>query len=206
MTIRYISIPDTAKLIRQALKEAFAGVKFSVTSKTYSGGGSIRVCWTDGPNDRLVETVTKTFQGAYFDSGVDYKGAVHHMMGSERVRFAADYVFLIRSNSDAAIGRAIERFSRKFAGNLSRDGIEVPTVAQFHTGELMQIRLPGVHHDFSKSLQSEIREILAKSSDRLAVGKSVTAGRVFVTHDDGYGRSAGTGGGSSLLAVREAQA
>lgn len=208
MAARYISIPDTAKLIRAALKEAFKGVKFGVTSNQYSGGGTVSVTWIDGPCEALVETITKKFQGSYFDSGIDFKGSVGHMMRGEPVRFMADSVHLNRRNTPEAIGRAIERFARKFAGNLSRDGIAKPTVEQFQSGDLLMIRPPGVHHDFSKSVQSEIRQILAKDSDRIAAGRSTTAESVFVTHDDGYGRSAaGTGGGSDLLdGLRPAEA
>lgn len=47
MSREYISCADTAKLIRQAIKEAFPGVKFSVRSSVYSGGASITVEWLD---------------------------------------------------------------------------------------------------------------------------------------------------------------
>ena len=40
---KYFTCAETAKLIRQSLKEAFPGVKFSVRSSTYSGGASIDV-------------------------------------------------------------------------------------------------------------------------------------------------------------------
>lgn len=36
----YQSCAETAKLLRQALKESFPGVKFSVRSSTYAGGAS----------------------------------------------------------------------------------------------------------------------------------------------------------------------
>lgn len=200
MAARYISIPETAKLIRTALKEAFKGAKFSVTSNQYSGGGTVSVAWTDGPCEALVETITKKFQGAYFDAGIDFKGSVSHMMRGEAVRFMADSVHLNRRNTPQAIEKAIERFTRKFAGNLTQDGIEKPTVEQYQSGDLMNLRLSGFHTDYNQSVQSEIRAILAKTSDRISAGRSLTAETVFVTHDDGYGRSAaGTGGGSELL-------
>ena len=74
----YVSTTDTAKLIRAALKSKFPGVKFSVRSKSYAGGSSIDVAWTDGPTGSLVETITKKFEGKGFDGMVDYayyKGA-----------------------------------------------------------------------------------------------------------------------------------
>ena len=46
----YVSTTDTAKLVRAALKKAFAstypGVKFSVRSDRYADGASVRVTWT----------------------------------------------------------------------------------------------------------------------------------------------------------------
>lgn len=42
-TKRYVSVADMAKELRKALKAAFPGQKFSVTSKSYSGGASIHV-------------------------------------------------------------------------------------------------------------------------------------------------------------------
>ena len=89
---KYFTCAETAKLIRQSLKEAFPGVKFSVRSSTYSGGASISVSWTDGPNAAQVESITKGFKAVYFDSSIDYRGSIHHMMDGEHVQFGADYI------------------------------------------------------------------------------------------------------------------
>ncbi len=43
MMKNYLSCAETAKMIRQVLKESFPGVKFSVKSSTYSMGASITV-------------------------------------------------------------------------------------------------------------------------------------------------------------------
>jgi len=68
---KYFSCAETAKLVRQSLKEAYAGVKLSVRSSTYSGGASIDVSWIDGPNAAQVESITKGFRAAYFDGSID---------------------------------------------------------------------------------------------------------------------------------------
>ena len=47
---RYISLADTAKLVRAALAANFPGTKFYVRSDSYSGGASIDV-WYDGVVD-----------------------------------------------------------------------------------------------------------------------------------------------------------
>ena len=68
---RYISCTETAKLIRAALKKNFPATKFSVKSKTYSGGASITIGWTDGPTAKLVESVTSAYAGGGFDGMID---------------------------------------------------------------------------------------------------------------------------------------
>lgn len=189
MAAEFISVTDTAKLIRKALKEAFPGVKFSVKSSSYSGGASVGIRWTDGPNEAQVKAVAGIFRGAYFDGSIDYQGSISHMMGGKPVRFGADYVNLSREFSDAAIERAIARVFRMFAGNFTADAIECPTVAQFRSGNLYRIHLRGMIDD----LQREIAKVLHKSTDSLKVNKSKTAGAVFVTHDDGYSKAHGSG-------------
>jgi len=64
---RYISVTDTAKLIRPALTKRFPGVKFSVRSQSYSGGASIHVSWTDGPRAKEVDSIIGGFEGRSFD-------------------------------------------------------------------------------------------------------------------------------------------
>jgi len=71
ITTHYLRPAETAKLVRAALAKAFPGVKFSVRSKTYSGGASISVRWTDGPLVSEVERVAKKFEGRRFDGSID---------------------------------------------------------------------------------------------------------------------------------------
>jgi len=101
MTRRYISVVDTAKLIRAALKENFPGVKFSVRSSQYAGGASINISWTDGPAQQDVRPITQPFAGATFDGMIDLKSYVTGELDGEAVHFGADYVFTTRELSDA---------------------------------------------------------------------------------------------------------
>ena len=80
MNTVYLSVADTAKHIRAALKASFPGVKFSVKSRKYSGGASIDVAWTDGPAGALVDAVTGQFQGGRFDASIDLAYSVKHWM------------------------------------------------------------------------------------------------------------------------------
>lgn len=67
----YLSCAETAKLVRKALRAEFPGIKFSVRSKTYSGGASINVGWIDGPTIKQIDTVTGPYTGGRFDGMID---------------------------------------------------------------------------------------------------------------------------------------
>jgi hypothetical protein len=55
-------VAEQAKQIRVELKKAFPGTKFSVRSKNYSGGSSIRVEWTDGPTTKAVAAIANQYE------------------------------------------------------------------------------------------------------------------------------------------------
>lgn len=80
---RYLTASETAKLVRAALKRSFASIKFSVRSKTYSGGASIDVSWTDGPTGSQVSEIIKQFEGGRFDGMVDYAYSVDHWLAPD---------------------------------------------------------------------------------------------------------------------------
>jgi hypothetical protein len=110
-TTTYLSCADTAKLLRQALKAAFPGVKFSVRSSTYSGGASITVAWNDGPTSADVDATAKRYAGATFDGMRDLKEHHSTLLADEdgnvaEVHFGADFVFTSRTITDAGKARA----------------------------------------------------------------------------------------------------
>lgn len=106
--ITRLSCAETAKLVRQALKEAFPTIVFRVRSKVYSGGASINVDWQDGPTARQVEAVAQRFEGAEFDGMVDLKSYREHEVDGQRVHFGADFIFCQRTYSRALLDRVIE--------------------------------------------------------------------------------------------------
>jgi hypothetical protein len=57
--------------IRKELKKAFPGVKFKVTSDSFSGGNSIDIRWTAGPTVREVESITAKYQEGSFNGMED---------------------------------------------------------------------------------------------------------------------------------------
>lgn len=104
-TTRYLSCAETAKLVRQALKAEFPGVKFSVRSSTYSGGASIDVRWADGPTHAQVRATTQLYAGATFDGMQDLKSYHRSLLAGpdgevREVHFGADFIFESRDISD----------------------------------------------------------------------------------------------------------
>ncbi|MGF6603274.1 hypothetical protein P3T23_008028 [Paraburkholderia sp. GAS448] len=187
---RYLSCTETAKLVRQSLKEAFPGIKFSVRGSTYSGGASIDVNWEDGPCEAQVDPIVDRYRGAYFDGMEDCKGSRFAMVtteaGLEQVSFGADFIHLSRYHSDLALERAISAVFRRYYGNFRDANMEMPTVRDYRNGSLFNVRLQGVHGQYGgDTLQDSIRLTAGKHTFVLKVEKSKTAAGIFVTHTDG---------------------
>lgn len=175
----YLSCADTAKLLRQALKEAFEGVKFSVKSKNYSGGASITVGWTDGPNSSQVKAVTDCFEGAYFDGGIDYQGSRYHKLDGADVHFGANFIFETRQYSDEMVARAIAAIVNQYGG------CEMKSVEDYRRGRCWASLWP---QSGGCDLERALNQRLAKASDRLHIGASPTLARITFAGDDGYGQ------------------
>lgn len=184
-----ISCTETAKLIRKALKEAFPDVKFSVQSSQYSGGASIRIRYTDGPNVNQVESVTDRFEGSYFDGQIDFKGSKYAMINGEQVSFGADFIFVNRDYSDDFITKALAKFYRRYAGNFEGSNVPKATVEDYKMGRLYYFEVPGMNggQDF---FRREFNSLMYKTSDRLKIEQSNTAGSVISLGNDGYGQAA----------------
>ncbi|RYD64734.1 MAG: hypothetical protein EOP83_09020 [Verrucomicrobiaceae bacterium] len=89
---RMIHGAEQGKMVRAALKQAFPGIKFSVTSKD-----CIRVCWTNGPTKKDVATIVDTFAGGKMVSGEDYCAPRNTYLGDERISFINDFTFCERT-------------------------------------------------------------------------------------------------------------
>lgn len=135
----YLSCADTARYVRKALKREFPGVKFSVRSKTYSGGASITVKWVDGPTYERVDGVVGRYEGATFDPMHDLKEYVLDELSwqddpardGERVHWGADWIHTERSYSrefaEAVRAEAVRLYREELRG-------EWPQVRQAHRG------------------------------------------------------------------------
>jgi hypothetical protein len=115
----FLSSTETAKLIRETLKEQFSAeypdTKFSVRSSSYSGGASINVSYTDGPSDKEVKEVVGGYAGSTFNGMIDLKEYKSSKAedGTE-VHYGSDYVFVRREISD----NKREDYMKELAGML----------------------------------------------------------------------------------------
>lgn len=66
----YVSVTDTAKLVRWHLARAYPGVKFSVTSSR-GLGADVCVAWIDGPTQDEVRESVRPYNGQGFDGMTD---------------------------------------------------------------------------------------------------------------------------------------
>lgn len=132
------SYVQAAKNIRIELKRAFAGVKFSVVSKSYSGGNSIRVSWTDGPTSQQVGEITCKYSGGDFDGSIDLytysRSAWTDAFGD------AKYIFCSRDYSDKMLDSVIGRVCRRLGG-VDRS-VEQAT-ADYKAGKLWNVLTSG---------------------------------------------------------------
>lgn len=159
----YITLTETAKMIRETLKVAFPRTKFSVRSKSYSGGCSITAHWTDGPTSKQMAAILNRFEGKGFDGMTDcsyycgkrtYKG--------QPIEFCGAYIFGSRTISDAVQQKVADTIryecgvSADFNGsvpfawhsfwNRDAEGNEKPlTFAEIESGEFI------LAHDSHKS-------------------------------------------------------
>lgn len=93
--VRQINIVETAKIIRQELKAAFPGIKFSVRTERYSMGSHCVIRWSVGPTQAEVEAVADRFYGKDYD---EMTGTTYHTReyNGETVQFSGSSPECIR--------------------------------------------------------------------------------------------------------------
>ena len=117
-----------AKNIRIELKRAFPGVKFSVTSDSFSMGNSIDVSWTDGPTTKAVDAIINKYRQGSFDGMTDCYNYEENLFSD--VFGGAKYVHSSRRCSDEAYNKTAVSMGYKEAIFNPKtgcfDGVEYP--------------------------------------------------------------------------------
>lgn len=94
----YMRPAEEAKLVRQVLKEAFPGVRFSVTSREYTGGGTVVVRWQDGPTRETVQALMEIFRSEKWETSLDRYVHFSHTLDGKPVAFLAGSVSCERNS------------------------------------------------------------------------------------------------------------
>jgi len=178
--MKYINVVDTAKLIRAALKESFAGVKFSVQSKSYAGGASISIYYFDGPTAKQVEKVIGVFEGSYFDGMQDYKGSNYANLDGEEVKFGADFIFVKRELSVDFLQDCVNQVCKTYGIDNSLVSVK-DTMYSGAVVECPNTLMAGGRY-FYQAVGLFLQDI--SLCDTAA---SKTAARAYSMGDDGYG-------------------
>ena len=88
----YYTATETAKIIRQALKAEFPGVKFSVRKRSYH---AITVEANIGRElAQKVEAFLHNYRGADFDGMTDSLDYVRHIVDGKQVSYGANFIFV----------------------------------------------------------------------------------------------------------------
>jgi len=114
MQTEYVSVANTAKLVRAALKQAFPGITFSVTSKSYSMGASITVTWVDGPTTDAVDAITAGYRGKGPMDLTDYSPTVYHTVNGRHIHYGADYIHTTREYSVEFAQRVADEMADRY--------------------------------------------------------------------------------------------
>lgn len=105
---------ETAQCIREALKVAFPGVKFSVTTSYASMTSSTNVSWTDGPTEPEVERITDRFSSKSFDGMTDSTNYHSQVVNGQTVSYSG-WIHTTRYYSVALLTLALARFQTQRA-------------------------------------------------------------------------------------------
>jgi len=97
-----ISLLDTAKLIRAALKKAFPGVKFSVRAKSYSMGCSIQVGYDADVATSDVRKVVSVFSSTGYDGMIDASYAKYAWLAPDGTASQAYFQGRVGNDGNAA--------------------------------------------------------------------------------------------------------
>ena len=90
----YPALKTASKNIRAELKAAYPWTKFSVRAKQYTGGNSITIDWTNGPEIEAVKTMTNKYKAGWFDAMTD---CYEHTKGRDESLGETYYIFLDRT-------------------------------------------------------------------------------------------------------------
>ena len=141
----WINRATVAGMIRKDLKREFPGIKFTVRSRSYSGGGSINIGWTDGPTTNRVQGVTGRYADRGFDGSIDLQYYINH------ARLADGTIVQIHSSGTQGSMGAVPGFREE----LPPGAVEV----NLNTGYV------SCNRDFSEAFKASVQHLIPTNID-----------------------------------------
>lgn len=168
VTCRSYTTTGTAQLIREALKAAFPGVKFSVTSESFANGSSVSIAYTDGPSRKQVAQVYAAFKSGHYNSSEDIyeyhrePTAIDASGKLFRVSYGAKYISESRSYSPA-YGFFLNSLDLREAPSLAQ---QFAAFYQWHSGQRYNMQTnfgqnAGTHSVSSNSSHGDLERFAA---------------------------------------------
>ena len=104
---------EVAKIIRSVLKRDYPGTKFSVTSRSFAGGDSVRIQWEDGPTYREIQSIGDRYQSGHFDPMIDLYEYDYNRIGP-----SVKYVICHRTMADKTRASLRAEIEKKYGCDL----------------------------------------------------------------------------------------
>ncbi len=114
----FLSYDESVKMLREALRRNFPGIKFSV-AKSYQRGTSVRVRYTFGPPSSEVDRIAQRFHGRDFDGMTDSNSYPSSLLADaagnvREVKFGIGSIFTERDTPDAYSAAVVEALRAKW--------------------------------------------------------------------------------------------
>lgn len=145
-----ITVVETAKMVRKALKAAFASVDFRVKTYKYSGGSHITVNWVDGPTVKQVQAITSKMDGSVLHIMEDYSSRANVEYNGVMTYFAHDGINLNRAFS-------VEFLTRRAAYIANDLGVAVPQIKAHADGTAY------IHHSYNPDEDFVAQKVMEKA-------------------------------------------
>lgn len=122
MAREYVDINESIKMLKDALRRNFPGVKFSVRRGRGTGYSTVRVSWDNGPSASMVDRVAQRYHGRDFDGMTDSSSYPTALLADAQgnvreVHFGIGFLFCDRSLPDGTREAVADRFAREFGAD-----------------------------------------------------------------------------------------
>jgi len=150
---------NSAKTLKGYLQQFFPGVKFSVSSRIFSGGSSIGIHYTDGPLYEEVDRIAGLFQHGWFDGMTDSYNYCPIKVGCAGAKFVNTH----RKLSQELKTALLPILQRKYAPRYGASGSQIEDYAPFQIAEAEMIYRGVTREEIERRTQERIEIITAMS-------------------------------------------